>query len=341
VLAQQFTVLKTEKNFNNLVGLPWTLFRLQPRHQYAVLELGMNAPGEIDRLGSIAEPQVGVITNIARAHLEGLGSLARVAKAKGELLYHLKPEGLAVLNADDPRVLALRRKTKARVVTYGFSREAALRGQDFKNDGFKGCRFKVRLRGRFYPFQLSLAGRHNAVNALAAIAVGREYGIRPQQMQQALRQITLPQGRLDRHRLAGGTLLINDSYNANPDSMHAALNLIKEQKHSGRKILVLGDMLELGPASIRFHREIGAAAVAAGADQLIAVGQNAKHLVSGAKNAGMKANEIHCSPSAKQAGKILQEIVQPGDLIFLKGSRGIHLEETLKTFTDGKAAACF
>lgn len=330
LLSTHYRVLKTEYNYNNLIGLPWTLFRMTNRHQAAVVELGMNAPGEISRLAQIAQAQVAVITNVARAHLEGVGSLAGVARAKAEILQHLPPDGLAVLNADDARVMKMAQQSPAPVRTYGFGADAEIRGHHYKSDLLKGCHFQVRIGSNHVDVHLDLPGRHNVLNALAAIAVADHFNIPHRSWTRGLRHIQLPYGRMTRTRLPNGALLINDSYNANPDSVREALKQLANLKTKQRKIVVLGTMLELGAHSVRAHREIGRAAVAAGTDLLFAVGPWSDHIIRGARNGHFSSKQIYHCETAQAAGSILSDMVQRGDVILLKGSRDIHLESIIE-----------
>lgn len=337
LLDLRFRVLKTEGNFNNLIGLPLTLNRLTGRHQVAVLEMGMSAPGEIARLCEIAQPQIGAITNIARAHLEGLGSLTAIASAKGEILPQLAPDGLAVLNADDERVEKLARRSRAPILRYGFGSRADIRGHDFTSDHQKGCAFEVSGLGRRFRIRLKLPGRHNASNALAAIAIAHHCGIPTHLMAKRLRQITIPRGRMQRLRLAGATFL-NDAYNANPDSMLQSLNILRSFPKQYRKIAVLGDMLELGRSSRDAHREIGAAAAQTNIQELIAVGEWARAIAAGAKRAGLQARHIHVCDDTTQAAVCLESLLQRGDVILLKASRGMKLEDIIQQLKKNRAA---
>jgi UDP-N-acetylmuramoyl-tripeptide--D-alanyl-D-alanine ligase len=336
-LASRYAVLKTEGNYNNLIGVPWTLFRITRKHELAVLEMGMNSPGEIDRLAQIARPQIGVLTSIGRAHLEGLGSITAVARAKAELLKYLPSDGLAVINADDPRVLSMAKQSKARVLTYGFGSDAIIRGRRFKSLGFKGSSFEVRLGGKTLKVRLELPGRYNAVNALAALAIGHHFNVPLASMARSLKNVRLPGGRMTQIRLKNGIHIIDDSYNANPESVREALSNLDYTNHKQRKIVVLGDMLELGKFSQRAHREIGRAAVEADADTLFAVGEWSGEIANGAKKAGLNPAKILCFETAKQAGKKLREYVRRNDLILIKGSRGIHLEEVVHALKQKKA----
>lgn len=328
VLASRFRVHKTEGNFNNLIGLPLTLAKLSKRHTAAVLEMGTSGPGEIARLCEIAEPSIGVVTNVARAHLEGLGSLAAVARAKSELITHLSSDGLAILNADDPRVLNFAKKSAAQVLTYGFSPRSHVRGSQYRDNGLKGSSFSVAVDSRRFSVKLKLPGRHNALNALAAIAVGHALDIPVRSMTAALSRVTLPQGRMQKIALRGGTLVFNDSYNANPDSVLRALDTVAKLSRSRRKLFILGDMLELGPYTQKAHREIGRAAAHAGAAEIVAVGRWGEDILAGAKGAD-SAVKVHLCQDADAAGTLLQSRLKRGDLVLLKGSRGIGLERVI------------
>ncbi len=328
-LAARYKVLKTEGNYNNLIGVPWTLFKLNRRHQVAVLEMGMNIPGEIERLATIAQPQVGVITNIARAHLEGLGSIAAIARAKSELIQQLPGDGLAVINADDPRVLQIARKTRAEILTYGFGSDAMIRGKKYKSNGFSGSQFEIRLNHKLHTIRLNLPGRYNALNALAAVAIGQYLKIPATAMIRALRNVKLPGSRLKQIKLRNGTHIINDCYNANPDSVLQALTNLTYAPKRQRRVAILGDMLELGQHSARTHREIGRAAVKVGVDELIAVGEQADDIARGARQAGLHKDQIHCYENATKAGKAISKHIHGGDLILVKGSRGVQLERVI------------
>ena len=299
--------------------------------------MGMSAPGEIARLCEIARPQIGAITNIARAHLAGLGSMMAVAKAKGEILQGLSTDGLAILNADDERVEQLATSCRARILRYGFSARADIRGHRFSSHHNKGSSFEVSGLGRRFRVQLTLPGRHNASNALAAIAIAHHCGIPTHSMAKSLRNITIPHGRLQRLDLAGATIL-NDSYNANPDSVLQSLGILKSYPTRYRKIAVLGDMLELGRISREAHREIGAAAAQAGVAELIAVGHWASAVAAGAQSAGLRAVHIHLCANTDQAAECLETLLRRGDVALFKGSRGMKLEEIIKELKRKRAA---
>lgn len=338
ILATRFKVLKTEGNFNNLIGLPLTLFRLNEEDpvEIAVLEMGMNHPGEIDRLAEIADPEVGVITNVARAHLEGLGGLRQVADAKGELLSRLKEGGTAILNKDDASFAKLRKKVRGPLVTFGRHSEAALRPVNVRSEGLKGSRFDAVFskkyegpsRGRKIPMRLSVTGLHNVPNALAALAVADHFNVPPESAKKALAAFQTSGKRMEHLKLRRGSSridVINDCYNANPDSMKAALAFLKEAGRGRRKVAVLGEMLELGKKSAALHREIGAAGAEAGISLLMAVGPHASDMARAAsKKRKLQSAAFEASDEASTA---VPGLLRSGDLVLIKGSRGIKMEK--------------
>lgn len=329
VLATRYRVLKTEGNFNNLIGLPLTVFRLRGGEEIAVLEMGMNRPGEIDRLAEIAAPSVGVITNVARAHLEGLGGLAGVAKAKGELLDRLTPGGLAVLNRDDRFFNRLKKRAlrhRARVVSFGAGSGSDYRAVEAKTIDLKGLRFTAILRGRRTVFRMPVIGRHNVSNALAALAVGDRFEVPVAKMRGAIGRFRAMSKRMEVVTLPRGTAVINDCYNANPDSMAASLDFLKEAAGRRRTVAVLGDMLELGSAAAEAHREVGVQAARAGVSLLVAAGPHAKEVVAGARRAGLPPARGFVVNSAEASIPLVRSLVRPGDIVLIKGSRGMKME---------------
>lgn len=334
ILATRYRVLKTEGNFNNLIGLPLTVFRLRGDEEIMVLEMGMNHPGEIDRLAEIAEPLVGVITNVARAHLEGLGGLSGVAKAKGELLGRLAPGGLAILNKDDRFFDRLKRRAlrhRARVVSFGAGPGSDYRAVETRTIDLKGLRFVANLRGQRSNFKMPVIGRHNVPNALAALAVGEWFGVPVAKMRMAIAGFRALSKRMEVVKLPRGTAVINDCYNANPDSMAASLDFLGEFVGRRRTVAVLGDMFELGPAAVRAHREVGSRAAQAGASLLVAVGPHAREVVVGARRAGLPAGCGFVGDSAEGAIPLVRSLVRPGDLVLIKGSRGMKMEKVTES----------
>ncbi len=324
ILEQVAPGLKTSGNFNNLIGLPLTLFDLETKHQWAVLEMGTSAIGEIERLTEIAQPSIGIITNIGAAHLETLQGLDGVSRAKGELYAGLRG-GTAILNLDDPRVAQLPVANGVKKITYGLSAEAQIRAEDItEND--KGVCFKLVLAEQLYPVQLSIPGRHNVSNALAAAAAAMEIQVPAEKIVSGLTQFVSIAGRLDLYPLPCGGVLLDDSYNSNPLSATAALDALGALSGQGRYVAVLGDMLELGEKSVLMHEELGAQAAKV-ADVLIGVGNFSADLCRGAKAAGMKSEQLIEVLDTAEAIKYLHESQRPGDKILVKGSRGVHLEQ--------------
>jgi UDP-N-acetylmuramoyl-tripeptide--D-alanyl-D-alanine ligase len=311
-------VLKTHANENNLIGLPLTLLRLTGDEAVAVLEMGMNAPGEIARLTEIAAPDVGVITNVAAAHLEGLGSIAGVAAAKGELIDGLRPDAALAVNMDDEWVVREAAAFRGRRVEFGNGRE--LSASAIAERGFDGIAFTLHVGTRKAPVALRMAGRHNVQNALAAAAAAHALGIGLDAIAAGLATAEPPKMRMQVVRLLNGVTLVNDAYNANPSSTEAALDAVG--RSPGRAIAVLGEMRELGAESAALHRRVGAHAATCGVDWLLAVGPHAEHLADGARAATAGHLEVTICADAASAAALLAARWQPGDTILIKGSRG-------------------
>ncbi len=329
VLASKYRTLKTEGNFNNLIGLPLTIGRLKGNEDAAVLEMGMNHFGEIDRLAEIAEPSVALITNVGRAHLEGLGGLAGVAKAKAEILGRLPRGGAAVLPADNRFFPYLKKRAKsagAKVISFGFTKDADFRAMDASLDDLKGLRFRAKFKGRTAPISLPIVGRHNILNALAALAVGDVCGVPIGRMRVALRSFHGGAKRMEIVQLPKKVSVINDCYNANPDSMAAALDFLKEASERRRSVAVLGDMLELGAHAAKSHRETGERAARAGVSLLFAVGPHAEDVVQGARSAGLERTRGLAFRTAEEGIPTIRSLLRAGDLVLVKGSRGMKME---------------
>jgi UDP-N-acetylmuramoyl-tripeptide--D-alanyl-D-alanine ligase len=316
--------LKTAGNFNNLIGLPLSLLRLEAKHQWAVLEMGTSAIGEIERLTEIAQPSIGIITNIGAAHLETLQGLDGVSRAKGELYAGLHG-GTAIINLDDPRVAQLPVANGVKKVTYGVSPDAQVRAEKV-TENQHGVYFELILARQRYPVQLNIPGRHNVSNALAAAAAAFEIQVPVEKIVSGLTQFSSVSGRLDLSPLDGGGLLLDDSYNSNPLSAAAALDALGVLSGSGRCVAVLGDMLELGETSKLMHEELGAKAAQV-ADVMIGVGGFAPDLCRGAMAAGMTSEQLIEAADVAEAIEYLDENRRPGDKILVKGSRGVHLEQ--------------
>ncbi len=328
VVSRGFTTLSTRKNFNNDIGLPLTLLELVPAHQWAVVELGMNAPGEIDYLAGICEPDIGIITNIGPAHLEGVGSLDGVMKAKGELLGKIKSGGTAVLNADDSRVLQLAGQTLGDVLLYGLSDKAKVRALDVKATNF-GSRFSLVLPDKQIPVDLKIPGEFMISNALATAAAGYQIGLSAEQIKKGLEDFTPAPGRMNIVHTRVGIHIIDDTYNANPGSMSVALTTLKALRKNHRGVLVIGDMKELGEHAASLHREVGALAARSGIDRLYATGDFAERLAAGAAGEGMKRQDIFTG-AKQEILELLISRLNPEDWVLVKGSRAMAMEEIVQ-----------
>jgi UDP-N-acetylmuramoyl-tripeptide--D-alanyl-D-alanine ligase len=327
VLGQAGPTLATRGNFNNEIGLPLTLFRLRPEHRWAAVELGMNHFGEIARLAKIAAPEIGVITNVGPAHLEGVGSLDGVRRAKGELVAEMPAGATAVLNADDPHLVRLARETDRPVLMFGRSESAAVRAEDEESVP-GGVRFHLILPNGRVPVRLAATGRFQVDNALAAAAVGHLAGLAPEAIAAGLAAARPEKGRMVPLETRRGVHLIDDTYNANPASMAAAIQVLAELAPAGRRVLVAGDMLELGDAAEALHREAGRLAAEAGVDRVMGCGPLAESLAAAAAEAGL-APAACFSGSPRAVADRLTETLTPGDWVLVKGSRGMAMERVL------------
>lgn len=324
ILTQTGPGLKTEGNLNNLIGLPLTLLRLTGRERWAVVELGMSAFGEIDRLAQIADPDVGIITNAFPAHLETLGSIEGVARAKGELFLRLKPGAFAVYNVDDPLISKCPTHSTVTRLTFGL-RGAEVSSASIKSLGKKGESFTLRLPSEEQPVLLKAFGRHNVYNALAAAAAAYALGVSGPAIRLGLEDFTPYDKRFQLEELAGVTL-IDDSYNANPASMAAALATLAEVREEGRLAAALGDMLELGAGSKAAHRELGR--LAAGCvERLYLLGEMAGQVAEGALEAGLAKGSVLVACDHQEIARELVAWLQPGDCVLFKGSRGMRMEQ--------------
>ncbi len=338
VLGQRFRVLKAVGSLNNQWGVPLTLLGLEPSHEALVLELGMNAFGEIAALAQLAQPTVGVVTAIAPAHLEGVGSIEGVQKAKGELVQAIPGDGHVVLNADDPLVLALAREARARVLTYGRAARADVRLSEVTVTA-GALAFTVAAGGGTAPVRLSLAGRHNAWNGAAAIAVGLALGVPLERAAGALGQAAPLKGRL-LWRPAGSVRILDDTYNANPASLRAALDALAAAT-GGRAWVIFGDMLELGPASEVAHRDAGGWIAALPTAGLATAGPAARVAATAARAAGCP--EVASFDAPEDAAAWVAARLTSGDRVLVKGSRGMQMEravEVLLARLGGGRPAC-
>jgi UDP-N-acetylmuramoyl-tripeptide--D-alanyl-D-alanine ligase len=327
ILSLEGLTLKNEGNFNNLIGLPLSLFLLDKTHRYAVLEMGMNRPGEIGRLTEIADPDIGLITNVGRAHLEGVGSIEGVAKAKVELLERMAPRSLAILNGDDRILMQAAAAIRKKPVTFGQGLHNPVRAEKIRNLGRDGFSFDIHYKGKPFSVRLRVPGFHNVSNALAAAAIALSLSLSKDQIQEGLSRFEGIKGRFKVVPLPDGSILIDDTYNSNPSSLRLALESIKAIAPQGRRIIVgLGEMLELGDETETGHVEAGEMVADTGADWFVALGDHAPEMIWGAVDKGFPRRKAIRVKDYKDMGSKLLEIMKPGDLVFLKASRRMGLE---------------
>jgi UDP-N-acetylmuramoyl-tripeptide--D-alanyl-D-alanine ligase len=326
VLGARFAVLKSQGNLNNEYGMPLQLLKLEPEHEIAVIEMGMSHTGEIAALARIAHPDWGVVTNVGSAHAQNFpDSIAGIARAKYELVQSLPASGVAILNCDDPYVGQFGRDFHGRSVYFGMGPCADPRASDIEELGAEGMRFQVTAGETQATVTLPLLGRHNIWNAMAAIAAGLEAGIPLAECAVAVGQLRPPDKRGEVLRIGDATV-INDCYNSNPEALKSMIATLAAMP-AKRRILVAGEMLELGPESVRLHRECGKAAAEAGIDLVVGVRGSAQQIVEGAREAGALAIFL---PTPLEAGEWLKAELRPGDAALLKASRGVGLEQALR-----------
>ena len=327
VLAGCLAVVKTEANFNNEIGLPMTLLQINHQTQAAIVEMGMRGMGQIRQLAGIAEPNIAMITNVGLTHLELLGTQENIARAKTELVEALPENGLAILNGDDPYVRKMQGFTRARSVLYGI--ETA--GLDYQAGEIKmndyGSTFQVYFKGQTLDLSLPIPGRHNILNAMAVVALGHELGLPAAEIRKGLANPDLTGKRL-KITEHNGYSVIDDTYNASPASVKAALDVLVASTQRGRKIAVLADMLELGPSETDLHREVGVYAGSLGVDKLLAWGELASEYATGMNDISEGKGEYFSTKPALI--EYLKQFVQPGDIILVKGSRGMKMEEVVE-----------
>jgi UDP-N-acetylmuramoyl-tripeptide--D-alanyl-D-alanine ligase len=327
VLSRTLDVLRNEGNLNSETGLPMTLLRLEPTHEAAVLEMSMYVEGEIARLAEIARPEVGVVLAVHPTHLERAGSLDAIARAKAELPAALPDRGLAVLNADDPRVAAMRGSTPAEVWTFGLAPSAQVRAEEVASDGLAGTTFTLHAPWGVRRLRSATPGRHLVPHALAAAAVAEWFAVPLDEVAAGLAAGSHAAHRMAVLDAASGATLVDDTYNASPVSVGAALEFLSESPVAAgrRRLAVLGDMLELGPEEERLHREIGWKAAAV-LDGLVTVGERGRWIAEAARAAGLAP--VATARDAEEAASVVEHELGPGvgDLLLVKGSRGIELE---------------
>jgi UDP-N-acetylmuramoyl-tripeptide--D-alanyl-D-alanine ligase len=330
VLARRFRVLKSSGNLNNEYGVPLTLLSLEPEHEMAVLELAMSAPGEIGALTQLAEPQVGVVTNVAPVHLQFFDSIEGIERAKRELVEGLAPGSTAILNFDDRRVRTFGKGFKGEVLTFGFGEGADFRATDVEVLPDASMKFRVKGSEVDAEFRVPLPGRHSVQNALAAIAVGVRFKVPAEEMQEALREFKTLQQRCEILTLPSGVTLVNDSYNSNPAAMETMLETLAAWPGARRRIVLAGEMLELGPSSPEFHREVGRKCVRSGVEWLVAVRGDARYMLEGAREAGLPEAQSRFLETPEEAAEFVRKFLKSGDVLLVKGSRAVGLEKVIQ-----------
>jgi UDP-N-acetylmuramoyl-tripeptide--D-alanyl-D-alanine ligase len=328
-LSSRYVGLKTPDNLNTEIGLPLTLARLEKHHTVAVLEMAMRGRGQIDWLATIARPTIGVITNIGWAHLELLGSRDNIALAKSELLYRLPEDGVAVLNADDDYYDFCCQQAPCRVISFGWRRRADVRAFGVRLDEEGKARCVVRYRRESAPLQVPVPGLHHLSNALAATAVAVALDVPLAEAAMCLQRMEALHQRMQVYHTPKQLTVLDDTYNANPASVSAALHTLERIANGGRRVVVLGDMLELGERAPELHRQVGREVARIGAKMLIAVGALAEEVARGAQES---RNPPTCFlfPDSRAAAENIHRWLQPGDVVLVKGSRGLQMELVVK-----------
>lgn len=331
LVGARFRVLKTQGNLNNEYGLPLTLLKLEDEHDAAVLELGMSHTGELAHLTRIAAPDAGVVTRVAIEHLEFFASLEEIAAAERELIENLQAGAVAVLNADDPHVAGFAKAARGRVIRFGAEPPAEFRAERIEERGIEGSAFDFVSPAGRAPLELPLIGRHNVMNAVAALAAASVWGIGAEEAKRVFPSLKPADKRGEVVRFEGGFSVINDTYNSSPTALNALVELLAKTPGYQRRILAAGEMLELGASSPELHRECGRLAARSGKiDWIFGVQGCADDLVQGAIEAGMPADRAQFFANSQEAGKFLEGFIDAGDLLLLKGSRGVRMEKVLE-----------
>jgi UDP-N-acetylmuramoyl-tripeptide--D-alanyl-D-alanine ligase len=336
IAGTTYKTLKTRGNLNNHIGLPLNVLELDASHEVAVLEMGMSAAGEIQQLADIAKPDIGVITNISEGHLVQLKTLKNVQAAKGELFESLNVHGTAIVNADDPLVLELSKSLRAKQITFGIKNAADVKAENIQPKPNIGHDFTVSIFDQSFPIALPFLGFCNIYNALAAIATGVSLGIPSSEMGKGLSNCNLLSQRYEIFQHNSVTI-INDAYNANPQSMREALTTLSKYKSSGRKFLVIGDMLELGGLSQSSHKDLGKEIAKQSIDVLVTVGELASLTAQEARIEGMANDCALALGNHEEASAYLKEHTRPGDCLLFKGSRGAGMEKVIQKLVNSES----
>jgi len=335
ILQTEFSVYRSPGNFNNLFGLPLAIFGLSPEDHIGIFEMGMSAPGEIAEMCRIAMPEAGVITNVAPVHLQFFDSVEDIARAKGELADGLAPGGTLVYNADDPLVAGIAQNFSGDKVSFGLSPAAEVRAEEIEIAGLNETRFRLVCEGAAWRASLPLCGAHYVMNALPGIAMARRYTIEIEQIVESLRHLRQAHMRGQILHFREGFTVIDDSYNSNPRALMQMIDTLARIPRYSRRILIAGEMLELGPQSEALHRECGLRAAQAGIDIVVGVQGAAREIARAAVDDGIPGAQVHFFTEVDPATDFIYRKVQPGDLVLIKGSRGVHLEKMVQALRSG------
>lgn len=327
IIGRKRNILKTEGNLNNLIGLPQTIFRLTSQHELMILEMGTNTRGEIKRLTQIAEPDIGLITNIGPAHLAGFGSMDVVREEKGDLFFNMPSSGIAVINIDDEAVATASEKWSGKKITFSMSPNADVTVSDIEKQGAKGMRFKLIIGGNSQKVEMKIAGLHHVYNAMAASAVALASGMDLQIISEGLASFRPFSGRMEMIKLHNGAFLLDDSYNANPASVREALMTLKDLKAGHNGYVFLGDMLELGDHADEMHRRVGMLMATIGVSALFLQGDFSNVTASGAVEGGLSSEKIFFLSGEENGSAYLKAHLKKGDWILVKGSRRMKMEK--------------
>ncbi len=336
ILKRKFSTVYTEKSYNNEIGVPLTVLKADLNTDVLVVELGMRGRGQITELCEVALPTIGLITNIGKTHFELLCSEEAIAKTKAELIEVVPHNGFVILNQDDVWTNRLKKMASATIVTYGLSGKADIRGKDLKVDTNGHLSFKIVYKDESVLLKLPFLGRYNVYNALAAASVAIKIGLSLDDVKKGLEDCKVTEMRMQVFTNSKGVTVINDAYNANPDSMRASLESLKDIKRKKRRLAVLGDMAELGEISSKLHEEVGALVKKNDIDLLFTVGEKAKQIAHGATKRGMDAKNIFVCDNLKDAEEKVKKIIKSGDVILVKGSRVMMLEELVHSINQGE-----
>ncbi|NLK21417.1 MAG: UDP-N-acetylmuramoyl-tripeptide--D-alanyl-D-alanine ligase [Epulopiscium sp.] len=336
VIGERYNILKTQGNFNNEIGVPLTVFRLNGHHEAAIIEMGMNHFGEIHNLSRIAKPDIAIITNIGVSHIENLGSREGILKAKSEIFDYVPKEGIAVLNGDDNLLINLNSKSPFNTIYFGLGTHNNIYAKDIHQKGITGIDAVVVFDNQEIPIHIPSPGKHMVYNALVAFAIGLKLGLTIQEIINGLLKYKASGMRMDISKTKKGIYIIDDAYNASPQSMKAAIDVLSESNEGKRKIAILGDMLEMGSFSSQAHEEVGKYVAKRDIDYLFCIGNEAKHIIRGAIDDGMSNNKVKMFSTQQELWRYLEDFIAYQDMVLFKASRGIHLEETVEKLKEVK-----